>query len=70
MAATKFTRYYRRPKTTGEKRENGRRGKWNRAKRSKTNLADAWDELVLSRINWSRSWKKKTKCRKQWEKNL
>jgi hypothetical protein len=70
MAARKQARYYRKPRTNQERRENGRRGKWNRAKRNAHNLANAWDDKPLSRGHWSKSWKLKTKNRKQWEKNL
>lgn len=35
---------YRSPRTTQERRNNGRRSKWERAKQSKTNLINWWDD--------------------------
>ena len=53
-----FGGYLRYPKTTQERRVNGKRGKWNRAKRNARNLPSAWDDLWVHR---EKSWKKKRK---------
>lgn len=40
-----------------------------RRKRSNKSLIDSWDDINFSQNN-SSSWKYRTKCKKQWEKNL
>ena len=55
---------FRHPHTTNEKRHNSRHSPWHRAKRSQANLPDAWDDKS---IIGQRSWKKKTKHKKQWQ---
>jgi len=57
----------RHPRTTQEKRANGRRGKWNRAKRNSANLADAWDDIW---IHNDKSWKSKRKTQYMGRKDL
>jgi hypothetical protein len=48
----------RNPRTTQEKRENGKRNRWGRPKRSARNLPDAWDD-IHTRI--PKTWKRKRK---------
>jgi hypothetical protein len=38
----------RRPRTTQERRENGKRNKWGRARRSQSNLPNAWDDKPIT----------------------
>ena len=69
--------YFRTIKTTQEKKmwdayvdefnENGLTVR--RRKRSKSSLPESWDDINLSQ-NKSFSWKLRTKCKKQWEKNI
>jgi hypothetical protein len=47
----------RHPKTTQERRANGKRSKWARGRRSAANLPEAWDDINLSRRG--RGWKNK-----------
>lgn len=50
--------HVRRPKTTQERRENGKRSQFARPKRSSCNLPNAWDDKeVMSQ----RTWKKRRK---------
>lgn len=51
--------YYRHPKTTQERRANGKRSKWARAKRSEPNLPQAYDDISVS--DKGKSWKNKRK---------
>lgn len=54
---TKFTKHYRHPRTTQERRENGkRRNNWGRAKRNQANLVSAWDDI---HIRTQKTWKLK-----------
>lgn len=48
----------RSPRTTQEKRENGRRSKWARAKRNASNLPDSWDDNLARE---EKTWKNKRK---------
>jgi hypothetical protein len=41
---TKNQRFYRRPRTTQERRANGKRSKWGRARRNQANLVDWHDD--------------------------
>lgn len=41
---TKHQKGYRNPRTTQERRVNGKRSKWGRAKRNQSNLVDAYDD--------------------------
>jgi len=42
---TKNQTFYRHPRTTQERRANGKRSKWGRARRSQANLVDTYDDL-------------------------
>lgn len=58
-----YKRYYRHPRTTQERRTNGSRkdrdlAVWRRAKRSASNIPDAWDDFA---IFYQKSWKKHRK---------
>ncbi len=46
----------RRPRTTQERRENGKRSQFARPKRSASNLTNAWDDKVVTQ---QRTWKKR-----------
>lgn len=41
---TKNQRFYRRPRTTQERRVNGKRSKWARGRRNQANLTNTWDD--------------------------
>lgn len=41
---TKYQKGYRNPRTTQERRINGKRSKWGRAKRNQSNLVEAYDD--------------------------
>jgi hypothetical protein len=53
---------FRNPKTTNERRQVG---SYTRAKRSFSNLPNAWDDMQIA-DNYIRSWKR-TKKTRQWE---
>jgi hypothetical protein len=48
--------WYRAPRTTQERRENGKRSKWGRAKRNSRNLVNSWDD---ARFTHQKTWKVK-----------
>lgn len=54
MRPKKTYGYYRRPKTAQEKRANGRRSGWSRAKRRYPNLPDSYHDLM-------------SECQKTWK---
>lgn len=60
----KLRKWFRHPKTTQERRAYFTSPKLVRAKRRPANLVDAWDELWITK---QKSWKWKSKKRKQWE---
>lgn len=62
-----FYCWYKRPKTTQERRMSYFYGEYVRPKRRNHNLPNAWDDWRRSDIRTRRSWKNK-KIRKQWMK--
>lgn len=66
-----FGNYYKIPKVMNEKRQwydDGKR--YGRLKRSPRNLPNPWDDYQRGDIDTRYSWKKRNKCRKQWQKKL
>lgn len=59
-----FCNWYRRPKTTNEKRQWDK--EYGRAKRSIRNLPGSWDDINRGALI---NWKKQSKKKKQWMKN-
>jgi hypothetical protein len=57
-------KFYRKPHTTQERRENGRKNKWGRAKRNKENLVTAYDDKYPTN---QKSWK--VRRHKQYREN-
>lgn len=64
-----FHCWYKRPKTTQERRWSFAYGKYVRGKRKACNLPNAWDDYQRSDTNTRRSWKNK-KIKRQWMKNI
>ena len=58
-------RYYRKPKTTNEKRQSIEHKKYIRPKRKMNNLVDSYYDKPICR---QKNWKSKTKKRKQYLK--
>lgn len=58
--------YFRRPRTTQERRWNEAHRKYVRGRRSPKLLPTTWDDMYKSSVD-SRSWKDKFKKRRQWE---
>lgn len=76
---TRYGKWFRKVRTYQEKRKwfdycdqlNEVDLKPRRRKRSANMLTDSWDDFPNSvSLEHERSWKKHTKCRKQWMKNL
>jgi hypothetical protein len=63
-----FKYYYKRPKTTQEKRWSYADKEFVRGKRRAPNLPDSWDDFIRGDIKTRKSWKSK-KIKKQWMKN-
>lgn len=63
-----FSNWYKTPRVMNEKRQSFT--KFCRAKRNARNLPNPWDDYLRSDIRSRHSWKKRFKCRKQWEKSM
>lgn len=63
-----FRHWYKRPKTTQEKRYSYPHKEYVRGKRTFINLPNSWDDYHRSDRRTRHSWKKRYKCRKQWGK--
>lgn len=57
--------YFRRPRTTQERRWNEAHRKFVRGRRSPKIIPSAWEDLYKSAVD-SKSWKNKFKKKKQW----
>lgn len=64
-----FRNWYKRPKTTQERRWSFADSQYIRVKRICWNLPNTWDDRKRGDIGTRRSWKNK-KIKKQWMKNL
>ena len=68
-ACTNYGHYYKRPRTTQERRLSFKDKEYVRPRRNYRTLVNSWDDYVRSDLKIKRSWKKK-KVRKQWMKNI
>lgn len=57
-------RCHRKPQTTQERRASQGSGYW-RSRRNSRNIVDAYDDLLFC---FQKSWKKRTKNRRQWRR--
>lgn len=64
-----FGCYYKRPKTTQERRLSYAYEGYVRGKRRDNNLPNAWDDYPRSDLRVRRCWKR-SKVKKQWMKNM
>lgn len=62
-----FGNWYKRPKSTQERKMSYAYKKYVRGKRSASNLPNSWDDIKRSDCRTRKSWKNRFKCRKQWE---
>ena len=65
-----FYCWYKRQKTTNEKRQWYMSEGYGRLKRNPNNLPDTNDDRQRSDVRNRKSWKKCRKVKKQWQKNL
>lgn len=65
----KFYNFYKKPKTTQERRWAIAYPEFVRAGRSARNLPNAWDDWPRTDYRHSKCWKKCRKVKKQWMKN-
>ena len=63
-----FKNWYKRPKSTQERRKSFAYEGFVRGKRKSCNLPNAWDDYQRSDVRTRKCWKNK-KIRKQWMKN-
>ena len=63
-----FRCWYKTPKTINERRQFYGSKEYIRLKRNPINLPERNDDYLRSDIRTRKSWKKRSKCRKQWEK--
>lgn len=64
-----FYAWYKKPRTTQERRWSLADKKYVRGKRNMRNLTNAWDDYMRSDVRERRSWKNK-KIEKQWQKRV
>lgn len=63
-----FRHWYKRPKSTQERKISFAYEGYIRSKRNAKNLPNSWDDYQRSDRRTRHSWKKRCKCRKQWGK--
>jgi hypothetical protein len=64
-----FRHWYKRPKSTQERRLSFAYEGYVRGKRRSCNLPNSWDDYPRADARTRRSWKKRCKVKKQWMKN-
>jgi len=65
-----FGNWYKTPKTVNEKRQVYGNEEYIRGRRNARNLPNPWDDYLRSDVRSRKTWKKRFKCRKQWEKHV
>ena len=65
-----FAHWYKRPKTTQERRLYYAYPEYVRGRRHACNLPNAWDDWQRADGRDKYSWKKSFKCKKQWMKHI
>jgi hypothetical protein len=65
-----FRCWYKRPKSTQERRLSYAYEGYVRGKRRDHNLPNSWDDWRRADVRTRHSWKKRYKCKKQWMKKI